>query len=394
MRIFIMCPPEFATGGTELLHQFSYVLSSMDIENYMVYPKKKEVICPTPSSFLKYNAKYVSEYLDAADSVLVLPETMVHYADYCKKGKLVIWWLSVNNYVLSYSKRFVEGNYDCFKLREKDNVYHFVQSYYAALFLRTMLNIERSYYLTDYINDDIIRTAEEKGKYCKRDDVVLYNPKKGFENIEPLIRKSQERIKWIPLQNMSPVEMAEAMCSAKVYIDFGQHPGKDRIPREAAACGCCIVTNRLGSAAYQQDINIPMLYKLDKMNDYDLVLETIYDLIDNYQERTGAFDEYRAMILGEKELFFDETRMFISIMQRAVGKEDNTSIQNETLDSVTLLKNAAKQMEQMLDGMLKECGEVGKTETIKTMLTIDYIMHIMRETIYAELKYLAQDEKE
>lgn len=33
--------------------------------------------------------------------------------------------------------------------------------------------------------------------------------------------------------------MILTMRKAKVYIDFGFHPGKDRIPREAVMCGAC-----------------------------------------------------------------------------------------------------------------------------------------------------------
>ena len=341
MRVFIMCPAKLATGGTELLHQFSYVLSCNNIENYMVYPNREKTICPTPETFLKYNVKYVSEYVDGKESVLVLPETMVHYVDLCKEGKSVIWWLSVNNYISSYSKRFPGEGYDYFNLYGRKNVIHFVQSYYAALFLKTMLKIETCYYLTDYINDDIVQIALEKGKTSIREDIVLYNPRKGFTNVEPIMQNCKKDIKWVPLQNMTPVEMAEMMCRAKVYIDFGGHPGKDRIPREAAVCGCCIITNTMGSAAYQQDINIASIYKFAEMSNYDLVLETIYDLIENYQERTADFESYRMGIMGEKDRFYNETEAFVEIMHREIGEEADVLVKTEAFESILLLVSFA-----------------------------------------------------
>ena len=33
----------------------------------------------------------------------------------------------------------------------------------------------------------------------------------------------------------------------QVYIDFGHHPGQDRLPREAVQCGCVVITGTRGS---------------------------------------------------------------------------------------------------------------------------------------------------
>lgn len=392
MRVFIMCPAKLATGGTELLHQLSYVLSCSNVENYMVYPNREKTVCPTPETFLKYNVKYVSEYVDSKESILVLPETMVHNVDFCKEGKTVIWWLSVNNYISSYSKRFPGEDYDYFKLYERKNVFHFVQSYYAALFLKTLLKIETCYYLTDYINDDIVQIALEKGKNCVKEDIVLYNPRKGFANVEPIMQKCKDEIKWIPLQNMSPTEMADMMCRAKVYIDFGGHPGKDRIPREAAVCGCCIITNTLGSAAYQQDINIAPRYKFADMSNHDLVLETIYDLIENYEERIVDFELYRSGILSEKDRFYSEADTFVRIMGREIGETTNTFVKSETSESLQLLKDASGQILELTNSLLNMGANLKNAEMTEKMLTMDYIMQIMREVIYAELIYLPKEE--
>ena len=39
-------------------------------------------------------------------------------------------------------------------------------------------------------------------------------------------------------------------------MDFGFHPGQDRLPREAALLKNCIITNREGSAAFYKDVPI------------------------------------------------------------------------------------------------------------------------------------------
>ena len=51
MRFFIICPASCASGGPELLHQFSQCLTDLGIENYMLYISRAGIpqsVCPTP----------------------------------------------------------------------------------------------------------------------------------------------------------------------------------------------------------------------------------------------------------------------------------------------------------------------------------------------------------
>lgn len=57
-------------------------------------------------------------------------------------------------------------------------------------------------------------------------------------------------LRWVPLIGMTTEEMRSCMSKSKVYIDFGNHPGKDRIPREAAISGCIVITGKRGAAAF------------------------------------------------------------------------------------------------------------------------------------------------
>ena len=47
----------------------------------------------------------------------------------------------------------------------------------------------------------------------------------------------------------------------------------NRIPREAAMCGCCVITNRNGSAANNVDVQIADKYKFDNEADEKQVIE-------------------------------------------------------------------------------------------------------------------------
>lgn len=107
---------------------------------------------------------------------------------------------------------------------------------------------------------------------------------------------------------MTPAEVSDHCNRAKVYIDFGHHPGKDRMPREAAIAGCCIVTGRQGAAKFPEDIFIPDVYKIDETRS-DFVHEfgrTISNIFEAFEENAEHFDDYRTRIRTEKSDFMDQ----------------------------------------------------------------------------------------
>ena len=118
--------------------------------------------------------------------------------------------------------------------------------------------------LSDFISSTFFDGIETET--IIRKNIVLYNPKKGVEFTQKIMDTCPE-FEWIALQNMSHEEMKQTMLTSKVYIDFGNHPGKDRIPREAALCGCCVITGKRGSAKNDVDVKIPPSYKFDDNNE-------------------------------------------------------------------------------------------------------------------------------
>ena len=115
--------------------------------------------------------------------------------------------------------------------------------------------------------------------------------------------------------------MIAYMHLAKGDIDFGNHPGKDRIPREAAICGCCVITNREGSAAYWQDVPILDQYKFsDIKQQHTQIVELIKDICLNYDKHIDNFKEYRAYIGEERERFTADVKKMIINIQNIVYK--------------------------------------------------------------------------
>ena len=70
-------------------------------------------------------------------------------------------------------------------------------------------------------------------------------------------------MQFIRLENMNPQQLCDALDKSMIYIDFGNHPGKDRIPREACCRNCIVMTSKLGSANNSYDVPIPDEYKFD-----------------------------------------------------------------------------------------------------------------------------------
>jgi hypothetical protein len=112
---------------------------------------------------------------------------------------------------------------------------------------------------------------------------------------------------------MTPEEVANLLLKAKVYIDFGHHPGKDRIPREAAISNCCVIVGKKGSARFQEDVPIKDEFKFEpKKRNIPNIIDKIRHLLDNYEREIKKFEDYKEFILNEEEKFEEDIkRIFV-----------------------------------------------------------------------------------
>ena len=304
MKWYVCCPPHGATGGTELLHQAACKLRGfgIDAEIYYYVPFEGNPVAPR---FEKYAVPWVASVADSADNVVIVPEAASYLLYQFPSAVKVLSWLSVDNFYASrrgwraWLKRLAGTRY--YDFERMDRLIHAVQSHYATDHLATK-GITDTFYLSDYLGSDFITNAAGEADVPK-EDVVLYNPRKGVEFTQQLMAAAPD-LTFFALDGMTPLQLSEKMRRSKVYIDFGNHPGKDRIPREAAVSGCCVVTGRLGSAAYQGDVPIPDRYKFDQSRrDFAAIRECMKDIFTHYAERRHDFDAYRRMILAEEARF-------------------------------------------------------------------------------------------
>lgn len=330
--VYVLCPAYIKTGGPELLHQLVYKMNSNGIKAFITYygidetNQKKEC---THDDFKKYIKSYkkINEIPDNENSIIISPESVTALKILFKfsKVKKIIWWLSVDNFTKNYGLIMPIKKYGLIntikkllrnklllsfnKIKEVD--YHLCQSNYAIDFLqKKSINKNQIYYLSDYISKEYLEISEDQ--WPKKEDNVLYNPKKGFEFTQKVINKAND-LNFIPIQNLTTNQVKELLLKSKIYIDFGNHPGKDRFPREAAVCGCCVITGKRGSAKYYKDVPISDEYKFeDEYENIDSIINKIRLCIDDYNNEIKNFKDYRDFIKSEELLFEkDVLRIFL-----------------------------------------------------------------------------------
>jgi len=335
-KIYIITPALIETGGPEALHQLAYHLrNELKIETYIYY-YPSNVLNPTSQAYLKYNNPFVREIKDLAQNIIIAPEVYDNLISLQKFRKIrkIVWWLSIDNFYISlyfkknlviYSFRIINKifksiylmppfdicnlvfnkckNFDIKRNSLLKNVsLHLTQSKYAFDYL-CQKGIKNVMYLSEYLNEEFLKKETD---ITKKQDIVAYNPQKGFKFTKKLIDFAP-KIKFIPIKNMTREEVIKLLQNSKVYIDFGNFPGKDRIPREAAILKCCIITGKKGSAAYKEDLNIPEKYKFnDKIKNISAIIKEIKDCFLDYENKVKDFDDYTNGIKKEKQEFIND----------------------------------------------------------------------------------------
>lgn len=319
--IYISCPAQKFTGGPTLAHQLCKILNENSIDAKMFYyGRKKTLKHPVHDRYKSYSNPFVTSVDDSNENTIIFLEANTRSIGKYSKVKKIIWWMSVDFYyynLLTFPERVMEhisdykpdyqtqvkkyANYTT-KLLSDRNIKHFVQSEYARIFLKSF-NVpdEDIFELSDFIEDDIIQAGLRNHE--SKENVVLYNPAKGYEFTSKIIAAAPN-INFIPLVNLSKAQMIEKLCTSKVYIDFGNHPGKDRIPREAAICGCIVITGKRGAAKNPIDIPISDDYKFEDIDEnIPKIVGKIEDCFNNYDLRKIDFADYIQKIKEEKDQF-------------------------------------------------------------------------------------------
>lgn len=308
--IYILCPPKSVTGGPEALHQLGATLVRLGHRVYMVYtygaaPEDaapgddavRRLVFPAyddpvADAYRKYDVPMTHVVCDAASSAVIVPEIWPDLLSTFQAAQGYYWWLS-----LDYGLAAVEKVGGLAHLRSTRTV-SLCQSAYALDHLEKS-GIESLFPLSDYT---FVPSNRGYDRTTARKNLVLYN-KKG-EDFAVRVRAAAPHIAFQLLAGMSREEVREAFRTAKIYMDFGSHPGKDRMPREAVALGCHLIVGRRGAAANSRDVPIPPHYKFPAdPGSVDAVIRQLELILQGGPEIAEDFAYYRRTILCEEQEF-------------------------------------------------------------------------------------------
>jgi hypothetical protein len=322
MRLFVPAPAAHVTGGPEALHQLVHKATDLGFDAAIVYHPADHPE-PTAEVYRCYQTPVAAAVEDASDAFVVVPEIDVPRLLNLNAAQRGLWWLSVDNFL---TRNEILRRQLMTPTPPLDVVYdpaarciHLAQSEYARGHLKA--HGSHALMLTDYIRPQIVELSQQV-RTGKKDDIVVYNPLKGKEFTEKLIGASPASIQWVPLQDLTPSQVSRLLGRAKVYIDFGNHPGRDRIPREAALCGCAVITGSRGSAGNSIDVPIRPAYRFDDADPStpERALSLIKDIFKNYTSHHQEFAGYRAVIEDQENVFTKEVFTLLSTIQKHMDR--------------------------------------------------------------------------
>jgi len=322
--VLIACPGNAMTAGPEAIHQLAHDLIRLGHNAAVVYfPFAEEF--KTPAPYIQYQVP-VAKYRDIEGELFIFPEIVTTYALKIKHAKAAIWWMSVNNYTcvrygyiwrdkLRYLKNVVKGLRPIGGLQTLRKLMHFAQSHYALNFLKAngIIGQLLSDPIPIYTSASYLQSLPEKCTKAIRSNTILYNPHKGKKVVQSLIAQFPNW-RFFPLSGFNRAQLANKFLEAKLYIDFGHHPGKDRLPREAAIHGCCVITGLYGSASNSLDVNIPQAYKIDPQacSFLDNFKKQVNLIFNDFEKCSAEFSDYRQTISQEQIHFDDQINQIFS----------------------------------------------------------------------------------
>ena len=338
-QIYIMCP-YYRTGGPKSLHQLAGALMHCGFDVYMFYYNKPDAEIPLYDDL---NYKIINKIEDDSNDLLIVPEYNVFELIKFKKIKICIWWLSLYSFKyhdISYWSKikalrsglpsfstFIIFIFKNIKITLKNetrvkicdaeknfaNYFHLYNCEYVREYL-TPIGIceDNMHYLCGPLTYEYYKIEPNELLKNKKNSIV-FNPAKIDRKILSLIiKKLKHRDKNLEvclLKNMNSRQVQDTLKKSKIYVDLGYFPGPERVPREAVAVYCNVLTSKIGAASNNIDVPIPEKYKLDfNIFNINRVCDKIIENLENYEQNIHDYDLYREKVYDQIDRFDNDIK--------------------------------------------------------------------------------------
>ena len=309
-------PRGLQTGGPEALHQLVDSLRGMGVDAALMPLPGTEDRDRVPG-YESYDAPEASMPHVSSTCGVVVPEVW-HKALKLEYENLLCWWLSVDNsafFAASRSWRFRQELSDSRHVlltayaREKARrtayakhirqARHLAQSVYAQQQLSINLKIP-----SDMLSDYTTFAAIDRELSASSRPVIAFNPAKGGHLAHQVRDQFSGTVEWVSLNSMDRTQLQSALLRTDIYLELGHQPGKDRLPREAAACGAVVLALQRGSGAVPSDVAIPTQHKISDEGDIPkkavaLIRRVLADLVAHHALQA----DYRKKVASERTTF-------------------------------------------------------------------------------------------
>lgn len=331
-KVFVYYPRGKDSGGPEALYQLVDSLRRSNIEAYLVPYPSTVTEKAIPYFVSRYDAPEVLNTDDRKGSAILVPEAQLSLLRHVRRASPICWWLSIesshyfrdarsrinrrldqrNPVIIDLCKdAFGAGRSVASRLVVSDltRISHLAQSHYAWSYLATRLPMPPSL-VSDYTVVENEQLSENT--HAKQRPVVAYNGMKGALLVEQVAQHFSE-LEFRPIMGMSRTGVQDALRQAMVYLDLGPHPGKDRLPREAALLGCVTIVAMRGAGAFFDDVPIPISQKVGVeggiVKNATRVLRRVFkDLASEYSLQQS----YRQEIRGERRRFDSQVSAYFT----------------------------------------------------------------------------------
>ncbi len=311
------------TGGPLAIHQAALTVNQLGGDASVVYIKRKksgwsvsrqnDSIIDKLSLIkrLKVDPRLKRMKLDKKrifelDTHFIVPEGRPDLAIYLLGlgcSNVSIWWLSVDNFPLSRLNHLDIQNM-------MHSCSHLCQSHYAVSFLSSTpaKKIRMLSDFTEFDDTSLIKPTS------RRSYDIAFLPAKAA-GAGAILKDLSSEFKLVALEKMDRATMCRTLGDTKIFLDFGHHPGKDRVPREAALAGVVPLIRYAGAAKEFADVPLGEQFFI-KNEDFFIpgkVLEKCRECLKNIEKYQSELNEYQTFISKEKEIFFNEISNLIEI---------------------------------------------------------------------------------